>query len=76
MLRVDPAQRHRLVEIVENLRERIQEAQARGWFGEVQGLQVSLDAAETKLADLDRRAASGGPVNLGFPTISGGTRQT
>jgi hypothetical protein len=72
MLRLDPAQRHRLAE---NLRERIQEAHTRGWLGEVQGLQVSLDAAEAKLGDLDHRAARGGPIDLGIPTISGSTRQ-
>jgi hypothetical protein len=76
MLRVDPAQRHRLIEIIDNLRERIQEAQTHGWLGEVQGLQVSLDAAEAKLGDLDHRAARVGPIGLGIPTISDSTRQT
>jgi hypothetical protein len=76
MLRVDSKQRNRLVEIIENLRERIPEAQTQGWLGEVQGLQVSLEAAETKLANLDRRAAPGGPTDLGIPAIRGSTRQT
>jgi hypothetical protein len=39
----------RLVKIVGNLRERITEARINGWLGEVQGLQVSLDAAHNKL---------------------------
>ncbi len=42
MLRVDPRQRHRLAEIIANLGDRITEARANGWLGEVQGLQVSL----------------------------------
>ncbi|MGB3441102.1 MAG: hypothetical protein WBA97_20325 [Actinophytocola sp.] len=48
MLRVSPAQRGRLVEIAHNLTDRIAEAHANGWLGEVQGLQVSLDAARKK----------------------------
>jgi cytochrome P450 len=45
MLRVDPRQRARLVEIVQSLAERISEARVGGgWLGEVEGLQVSLDA--------------------------------
>lgn len=76
MLHVDPGQRHRLIEIIDNLRERIREAQTHGWLGEVQGLQVSLDVAEAKLGALDDRAARVGPIDLGVPTFSGGTRQT
>jgi hypothetical protein len=37
MLRVDPHQRPRLVEIIRNLAERITEARMNGWLGEVQG---------------------------------------
>ncbi|MEV4539300.1 tyrosine-type recombinase/integrase [Asanoa sp. NPDC049518] len=70
MLRVDPTQRPRLMEIIDSLSERIQEAQAQGWLGEVQGLQVSLNAAETKLRDLERRI-DGGPIDLGIPAIIG-----
>jgi len=71
MLRVDPAQRGRLVEIVANLRNRIAEARINGWLGEVEGLQVSLDAAAAKLVRLDRAttAASTGVTNLGIPVI-------
>lgn len=72
MLRVDPAQRHRLEEIARNLRDRIEEARINGWLGEVQGLQISLDAAGRKLAALDRlaRTQSRGPVSLAL-TIRG-----
>jgi hypothetical protein len=41
MLRADPAQRRRLEEIIRNLTDRIDEARANGWLGEVQGLQAA-----------------------------------
>jgi len=51
----DPAQRHRLVEIRDNLVARIAEAEREGWLGEVEGLRVSLAAAEDKLTQTDKR---------------------
>jgi hypothetical protein len=75
MLRIDPRQRGRLIEIAKNLQDRISEARANGWLGEVQGLQVSLEAARTKLTSLDRLVRNNnnrtGPVNIGLPIISG-----
>lgn len=68
LLRPDPTQRPRLVEIHNNLLERIAEAQHQGWLGEVDGLQVSLAAARQKLAHLDERATT--IVNLGIPDFS------
>jgi hypothetical protein len=65
MLRLDPAQRTRLAEIIENLQARQAEARDKGWLGEVQGLQVSLDAATTKLATLDRSQQT----YLGLPKL-------
>ncbi len=41
VLRVDPAQRFRLVEIRDNLTARITEADSEGWIGEAEGLRVS-----------------------------------
>ena len=69
MLRVDPTQRTRLVEIIANLGDRITEARTNGWLGEVQGLRASLDAATKKLASLDRTTARGrpGPTDLDLP---------
>jgi len=69
MLRVDPAQRRRLEEIIRNLTDRIDEARANGWLGEVQGIQISLEAARSKLASLDRLARNRPrtSVNLGMP---------
>jgi hypothetical protein len=55
MLWPDPAQRHRLIEIRDNLVARIAEARDQGWLGEIEGLQVSLAGAEEKLAQMERR---------------------
>jgi site-specific recombinase XerC len=71
MLRVDPAQRRRLTEIVRNLAERITEARHNGWHGEVEGLQTSLEAAKNKLATIDRQPATNprALTDLGIPNI-------
>src|SRR3979411_2388167 len=42
LLRPDPAQRPRLLEIRDNLTARIDEARREGWLGEVEGLHISL----------------------------------
>jgi hypothetical protein len=63
-----PTQRPRLVEIRDNLAARIAEAEREGWLGEVEGLQVSLAAAEDKLAQIDKRSRTA-PVALGNPTL-------
>lgn len=62
MLRLDPHQRPRLA-------DRITEACMNGWLGEVQGLQVSLDAARTKLASRTQTNVSG-RADLGMPIIT------
>lgn len=74
MLRVDPQQRRRLEEIIRNLGDRIEEARANGWLGEVQGLQISLEAARNKLASLDRlnRTRNRTPVTLEISNIPPG----
>ena len=73
MLRVDPRQRGRLIEIIKNLAARIQEARMNGWLGEVEGLRISLNAAEAKLAGLDRAqqmSGNGNPItSLGIPVM-------
>ncbi|WP_322768757.1 site-specific integrase [Frankia sp. Cr1] len=70
MLRVDPAQRGRLVEIRDNLLARIAEAEQKGWAGEVEGLKVSLAAANNKLAQLELAdARRRGAADLGMPTF-------
>lgn len=70
VLIVNPAERPRLVEIRDNLTDRIAEAEREGWLGEVEGLSVSRDAADGKIAELDaRRERSQSPIFLGVPTF-------
>jgi len=70
LLRVDPQQRSRILEIRDNLLVRIDEARREGWLGEAEGLNVSLAAANAKLAQVDgliaRRNAA---VHLGMPAV-------
>ncbi|WP_246144897.1 hypothetical protein [Actinacidiphila oryziradicis] len=70
LLRTDPAQRSRLVDIRDNLIARIAEAQREGWAGEAEGLKVSLAAANAKLAQVDGTIARRDTaVGLGMPTF-------
>ena len=77
LLRIDPAQRPRLAAIHDNLTARITEAEQQGWFGETEGLKVSLAAANTKLAQVDvliaRRDTA---VSLGMPAYRDIAAQT
>ena len=68
LLRIDPAQRHRLQEIHDSLTARITEAEREGWTGEAEGLKVSLAAAEAKLAQADGLIArQASATDLGIP---------
>jgi hypothetical protein len=74
MLRVDPRQRGRVVEIIANLTDRIKEAELNGWLGEVAGLKTSREAAVKKLTNLDRATATAaqtasGKAELGIPVL-------
>lgn len=70
MLRPDPDQQGRLVEIRDNLLARITEAEREGWLGELEGLEVSLAGAQDKLAQLDaEQARRSTAVDLGIPTF-------
>ena len=71
MLWPDPDQRHRLVEIRDNLLDRITEAEREGWLGEIEGLKVSLAGASDKVAQIDRRSTKGTVTDLGLPTMLG-----
>ena len=77
LLRVDPAQQARLTAIRDNLTARIAEAEQEGWIGEAEGLQVSLAAANNKLAQTEmtiaRRHES---VSLGMPAFPDVAAQT
>lgn len=79
LLRPDPTQRHRLADIRDNLAARIDEAKRQRWLGEVEGLKVSLAAANQKLAQLDALATRRTTIHLGipaFPDIAGRTLTT
>jgi hypothetical protein len=71
LLRPDPAERGRLTQIRDNLLDRITEAETNRWFGEAEGLKVSLAGARDKLAQMDqittRRDTA---TNLGIPTFT------
>jgi hypothetical protein len=71
LLRPDPAERPRLVQIRDNLITRITEAETHRWFGEAEGLKVSLAGARTKLTQMDQiTARRNTAVHLGIPSYS------
>lgn len=70
LLRPDPAQRPRLIEIRDNLHARIDEARHQGWAGEVEGLQISLAGARQKVAQADQLAARRTAVHRGMPDFA------
>jgi len=78
MLRLDPRQRPRLIEIITNLTDRIAEARMNNWNGEAEGLRVSLQAARAKLNNLDRvpNARNTTTTHLEIPIIHSGTDPT
>lgn len=70
VLVMSASDRPRLVEIRDNLRKRITEAESEGWLGEVEGLSVSLDAADQKISQLDERdSRKTSPVFIGVPVF-------
>ena len=71
LLRIDPAQRPRLILIRDSLAARVTEATAQGWLGELEGLQVSLATVTEKLQSLDARIARQSAVtDLGMPAFT------
>ena len=69
LLRPDPTQRGRIIEVRDNLIARIAEARSQGWLGEADGLQISLAGARQKLDQLDQMTARSTSVHLGMPTF-------
>ncbi|WP_432008952.1 tyrosine-type recombinase/integrase [Streptomyces bacillaris] len=70
MLRPEHSQRPRLVEIRDNLLDRIVEAEREGWLGELEKLHNRLAGAENKLTQLDEEAArQASVVDLGMPAF-------
>jgi integrase len=70
LLRPDPTARPRLVQIRNNLIERIAEAESHRWLGEAEGLKVSLAGALAKLAEMDQITARRNTTHLGMPTFA------
>ncbi|RLU76976.1 hypothetical protein CTZ27_38440 [Streptomyces griseocarneus] len=71
VLIVDFSELSRLIEIRDNLTDRIAEAEREGWIGDVEQLGVSRDAAQEKIAQLEaRRERKESPVFLGIPTLA------
>ena len=71
LLRIDPAQRPRLILIRDSLAARVTEATAQGWLGELEGLRVSLATITEKLQSLDARTARQPAVtDLGMPALT------
>lgn len=68
-LRPDPAQEPRLLEIRDNLQDRIAEARREGWLGEIAGLEATLEAASHKLQAMKQIAARHGTTHLGMPSF-------
>ena len=66
LLHLDPAQTERLREIITNLHDRIAEAEENNWLGEVEGLKISLAAAELKLQQAVNQPTAS-TINLGLP---------
>jgi len=74
LLRPDPGQIERLNDIIENLKERILEAEAQGWLGDVEGLRVTVAGAELKREQMRRQISQADePVVLGLPRIGSGS---
>ena len=71
LLRPDPAARTRLEDIRDNLLARIAEAESHRWYGEAEGLKVSLAGADAKLVQMDQISASRTTtVDLGIPSFT------
>jgi len=71
LLRVDPAQLPRLVEIHANLVNRLQEAKDQGWLGEVAAIETTMAAAAQKLEAM--RTARSATIDLGMPNLRAST---
>jgi hypothetical protein len=71
LLRPDPTARPRLEQIRDNLIARITEAESHRWYGEAEGLKISLAGANAKLAQMDQISASRTKtVQLGIPSFT------
>lgn len=67
LLRPDPDQMPRLVEIRDNLQARTAEAKRENWLGELAGLEATLAAAEQKLDSMRQLSQRHDKTQLGMP---------
>ncbi len=65
MLWPDPDQQPRLIDIRDNLTDRIAEAEREGWPGEAEGLRISLSGANEKLNQIERRSQHPTIIHIG-----------
>lgn len=56
-----------MLAIIVSLNDRLREANERGWLGEVDGLKVSLNAANQKLAQMRKSEPSRGQLRCPGP---------
>jgi Phage integrase family len=71
LLRPDPTARPRLEQIRDNLLARFTEAESHRWYGEAEGLKVSLAGANAKLAQMDQiTTRRDNAVHLGIPAFT------
>ena len=68
MLRIDPKMLNRLDEIEADLVTRRAHAEAEGWVGEIEGIDLTLTFLRGKREDA-RRLARITPVDLGLPAM-------
>jgi hypothetical protein len=77
LLRPDPTARPRLEQIRDNLLARITEAESHRWYGEAEGLKVSLAGANAKLAQMDQiTTRRDNAVHLGIPAFTDAAGRT
>ncbi|MDG9687836.1 hypothetical protein QC334_34775 [Streptomyces sp. DH18] len=67
---MDTSERGRLVEIRDNLNNRIAEVEREGWLGEIKGLSVSRDVVVEKLEQLNTiQEKKNLPIFTGIPAF-------
>jgi hypothetical protein len=69
MLRMDPVQFPRLLEIEQDTHRLLAEARERGWDGEAAGLQTTLQHITEKKAQVDRIQATSTTATSGKPLV-------
>lgn len=68
MLQIDPEMLNRLAEIEADLHLRRERAEAEGWLGEIEGIDLTLIFLRDKRAEA-HRIEQRGPVDVGIPAL-------